>query len=131
MSHQHVKSIAYHAPTTVEELEECGLPENVKKDYGDRLLKNINTYIEMEKLQSYLASRPKKKHKSGSVPVAAAAKAADVIDIQDSEDEFDDDGIDFSAIPLPSSQPSNVNLKSDKPPSKLKTVKQTSSSYFK
>eukprot|EP00804_Cyclotella_cryptica_P004283 CCRYP_013482-RD/>CCRYP_013482-RD protein AED:0.03 eAED:0.03 QI:147/1/1/1/1/1/5/481/1228 len=130
MSHQQVKVIAAQAPTTMEELGECGLPENVQKNYGERLLKNINTYIEMEKLDNYLEARPKKKTKSDSSNVAAA-KAVDVINIpDDSGDEFNDDGIDYSAIPLPDSQP-DPNLTTDKPKSKLKSSKKTSSSYFK
>jgi hypothetical protein len=130
MSHQQVKVIAAQAPTTIEELGECGLPENVQKNYGERLLKNINTYIEMEKLESYLEARPKKKPKSDSLSVAAE-KAVHVINIlDDSGDEFNDDGIDYSAIPLPSSQPS-PDLKADRTKSKLKSSKKTSSSYFK
>eukprot|EP00956_Cyclotella_meneghiniana_P016765 scaffold26751_cov67-Cyclotella_meneghiniana.AAC.2 len=63
MSIQQMKIIAAEVPTTTEELFQCscGLPENIVKDYGERLLKNINTYIESNDLRSYIDDRPKKK----------------------------------------------------------------------
>ena len=98
------------------------------KDYGERLLKNINAYIESSNLRSYIDSRPKKKPKFNQVAVAAAVKAPDVINVlDDSGDEFDDDGIDFSSIPLPT----NDNMKKAETSSKLKSSNKTSSSYFK
>jgi hypothetical protein len=131
MSFQQIKAIASEAPTTMGELAECGLPENVQKAYGERLLKNVNAYIESEGLQSYLANRQKKKPKSDLLPTAAAAAKPSVIDIDDSGDEFADDGIDFSSIELPSSSENagtSSNLKENKSVSKLKSSK---SSYFK
>jgi hypothetical protein len=134
MSHQQMKAIASEAPTTMDELAGCGLPENVQKTYGERLLKNVNAYIDSENLQSSLANRPKKKSKADSIPVAASAAGAakpSVIDIDDSGDEFGDDGIDFSAIELPSSENpgTSITLDENKSISKLKSSK--SSSYFK
>lgn len=120
MSHAQIKTIAAKAPTTMEELADCGLPENVQKNYGERIVKNISTYIEMENLQSFIENRPKKKSKADLVVVAKAstAKAPNVIDVlDDSGDEFQDDGIDFSSIPLACSQPNTrhaSNLKSSK-----------------
>lgn len=134
MSHHQVKDIAAEAPTTMEELAHCGLPMNIQKTYGERLIKNVTTYIEMHNLQSYLDNRPKKKLKSDQVSTVAAAAASavapDIIDVIDSGDEFENDDIDFSAIEMPvssnaaaSSNP-NTNAKSE-----LKSSK--SSSYFK
>ena len=133
MSFQQIKAIAAEAPTTIEELTECGLPVNIVKDYGERLLKNINTYIESNDLKRYIESRPKKKPKSNQLAVAAAAKAPSVINVlDDSEDEFDDDGIDFSAIPLPNQQnATNGNMKTVETSSKLTSSNKTSSCYFK
>lgn len=129
MSFQQMKAIAAESPTTIEELAECGLPENIVKDYGERLLKNINAYIGSNNLRSYIDSRPKKKPKFNQVAVAAAVKAPDVINVlDDSGDEFDDDGIDFSSIPLPTT---NDSAKTAETSSKLKSSNKTSSSYFK
>ena len=124
MSHKQIKTLAEEAPTNMEELAECDIPENVRKSYGERILKNINVYIETNKLQKYLENRPKKKPKSDSVQVTTAPEVVNVL--EDSGDEFQDDGIDFSAIPLPGGQ---VDMKTDEPKSKLKSSK--SSSYFK
>lgn len=63
MSIQQIKIIAAEVPTTTKELFQCGLPENIVKDYGERLLKNINTYNKSNDLRSYLDDRPKKKLK--------------------------------------------------------------------
>ena len=107
---EQTKEIATKVPTNLEELAECMLPENFQKEYGDRLLKNINAYIDSEKLHSCIENRPTKKHKRGGAP-----DSQDVIIV----DEFDD-GIDYAAIELPVTQ----NSSSD---SKLKSKK---SSYF-
>ncbi|KAK1735578.1 ATP-dependent DNA helicase, RecQ family [Skeletonema marinoi] len=107
---EQTKEIATKVPTNLEELAECMLPENFQKEYGDRLLKNINAYIDSEKLHSCIENRPTKKHKRGDAP-----DSQDVIIV----DEFDD-GIDYAAIELPVTQ----NSSSD---SKLKSKK---SSYF-
>jgi hypothetical protein len=54
MSHQQMKAIASQVPTTMDELAECGLPKNVQNTYGERLIRNVNAYIESKNLQSYL-----------------------------------------------------------------------------
>ena len=124
MGHKQIKNLAEKAPTNMDELADCDIPENVRKSYGERILKNINVYIETNKLQKYVEGRPKKKPKSGSVQVTRAPEVVSVL--EGSRDEFQDDGIDFSAIPLPNCQ---ADVKADKPISKLKSSK--SSSYFK
>ncbi len=105
------KEIATKAPTNLDELAECMLPENFQKEYGDRLLKNINAYIESEKLQSVIEKRRTKKRKRDDVIVV---------------DEFDD-GIDYAAIELPITQNSGEQSASSSG-SKLKSKKK--SSYF-
>jgi len=87
------------------------LPENFQKEYGDRLLKNINAYIESEKLQSCIVENRRTKKR----------KRDDVIVV----DEFDD-GIDYAAIELPVTQNSGEPSASSSG-SKLKSKK---SSYF-
>ena len=110
LSGDQAKEIATKAPTNLEELAECMLPENFQKEYGDRLLKNINAYIESEKLQSIVEKRRTKKRKRDDVIVV---------------DEFDD-GIDYAAIELPVTQNSGDQSASSSG-SKLKSKK---SSYF-
>ena len=58
-----MKEIAAKVPTNKEELAECMIPENFQKEYGDRLLKIINSYIEMENLQKCIDDRQAKKRK--------------------------------------------------------------------
>ena len=98
-----MQAIATQVPTTIEELADCGLPENVQKQYGERLVKCILSYIEMEKLEKYIQNRPKKKQKteaSSSHSPLEQSKPV-LIDVpDDSADEFDD-GIDYSAIEIP------------------------------
>ena len=60
------KEIAAKAPTNKEELAECMLPENFQKEYGDRLLKNINAFIQQENLQKCIEDRQAKKRKKDS-----------------------------------------------------------------
>ena len=122
-----MQAIAGHAPTSIDELADCEIGENVKKQYGERLLKNINNYIETEKLQKYIENRSKKKPKTDSKSTAAkSSKDAKPILIDSSDDEFDD-GIDYSALNIPEAN----STKPDKPiGSKLKSGG-NKSTYFK
>ena len=110
------KEIATKVPTNKEELAECMLPENFQKEYGDRLLKNINAYIQSENLKKCIEERQAKKRKTDN-----ASNGNDVIVV----DEFDD-GIDYAAIELPATQNSGEPSSSSSA-SKLKSKK---SSYF-
>jgi len=125
-----MSTIATRVPTTMEELSAVGaLGENVEKEYGERLVKNIKAFVVMEKLQSYLKKRATPSTKTPSTakrnrveklqnlasfahrprpPPPSATKAVEsiVVDISDDDDEFNDHGIDFSAIELPVSRPS-------------------------
>eukprot|EP00956_Cyclotella_meneghiniana_P023235 scaffold44786_cov61-Cyclotella_meneghiniana.AAC.11 len=64
MSTDQIKHIAAKVPTTTEELTGCDLPENIVTTYGERLLKNINEFIETNDLQNCFDDHPKKKSKS-------------------------------------------------------------------
>ena len=114
---EQIKEIANKAPTDRNELADCMLPEHFQKEYGDRLLKNINAYIKSEKLQEIIEARPKKKSKRD---VASESKTLEIFD-----DEFDD-GIDYAAIEMPVTQASGKNMASLSD-SKNKS---TESSYF-
>ena len=64
MGNQKMANVATLVPTTLDELADCELPQNVQKQYGERLIKNINAYIEQESLQKYVENRPNKKQKA-------------------------------------------------------------------
>ena len=60
------KEIAIKVPTNKEELAECMLSDNFQKEYGDRLLKHINAYIQLNDLQKCIEDRQAKKRKKDS-----------------------------------------------------------------
>ena len=65
MSNSAMSTLAAQVPTSTKELAELGvLGENVVKEYGERLIKNINAFIQQEKLQKYLEHRKSKRTKS-------------------------------------------------------------------
>ncbi len=58
MSNSAMNAIAEQIPLTIEELSELGvLGENVVKDYGERLIKNINAFVEQNALHVYVQNR--------------------------------------------------------------------------
>lgn len=100
MSNSAMSTLAAQVPTSTKELAELGvLGENVVKEYGERLIKNINAFIQQEKLQKYLEHRKPKRTKSakGSGKENSQNEYADSAGV----DPFDV-GIDFSTIELPS-----------------------------
>jgi hypothetical protein len=105
MGNQKMANVATQVPTTLDELADCELPQNVQKQYGERLIKNINAYIEQENLQEYVENRPKKKQKAAFETSNPESKPI-LIDVPDSDndDEFEN-GIDYAAIELPPAQP--------------------------
>mmetsp|Transcript_9010 Transcript_9010/g.21950 ORF Transcript_9010/g.21950 Transcript_9010/m.21950 type:complete len:1376 (+) Transcript_9010:166-4293(+) len=110
MSNDKMTKIATLVPMTIEELSECELPQNVQKQYGERLVTSINAYIESEHLQQYVENRPKKKQKTTIEESNAPESKPVLIDIPDSdEDEFDDDGIDYSTIQIPGQKQKRSN----------------------
>lgn len=112
ISHDATAAICNEVPTTVAELNALGvLGENVVKEYGERLVKNINAFIATENLKSYIDKRPPKRPKTsdskdrttkGSSTITRKSTAIVAIPTN-GEDEFDefDTGIDFGAIALP------------------------------
>jgi ribonuclease D len=114
MTGKAMSTVAAQAPTNLEDLNEVGvLGENVVKEYGERLVKNIKAFVELENLQKYIDRRPTKRLKrdesselhSATTKRPAASKpppARAVIDVDDDE-EFDV-GIDFNAIEIPSTK---------------------------
>ncbi len=62
MSNNAISAIAEQIPLTIEELSELGvLGENVVKEYGERLIKNINAFVEQNALQVYVQNRDAKR----------------------------------------------------------------------
>lgn len=113
MNGKAMTTVAAQAPTSLEDLNEVGvLGENVVKEYGERLVKNIKAFVELENLQKYIDRRPPKRLRSDESselhspttkkPAASKAPPARaVIDVDNDEDEFEV-GIDFNAIEIPS-----------------------------
>ena len=95
MSNQGMSTIASKVPLSIEELNELGvLGENVVKEYGDRLIKNLNAFIDQNDLHKYIKVRESKRRKvEKNTPSAPVTN--DSLDV-----EFDD-SIDFSSIELP------------------------------
>jgi ribonuclease D len=114
MTGKAMSMVASQAPTTLDDLNAVGvLGENVVKEYGERLVKNIKAFVELENLQKFIDRRPPKRPRtdeSTELHLVAAKKTAKskappesaVIDVDD-EDEFDV-GIDFNAIEIPNTK---------------------------
>jgi bloom syndrome protein len=99
LSNEAMKSIAAQAPMTVEDLKAIGvLGENIIKEYGERIVKIVSSYVAQEGLEEYVARRPSKRAKV----VAGSSSDPTVVEVLDDfgEDEFGAD-IDFSAIEIP------------------------------
>jgi len=112
MSSRALNTISTQVPTSLEELSELGiLGENVVKEYGERLIKNINAFVENQHLQKYIDKHRASVAKAKKRPRVAASAASPkktsndpiVVDMT-TDDEFDN-GIDFSAIELPPTAP--------------------------
>lgn len=65
MSSQEMSIVANQAPTSLDELADCDCfcTQIVQMQYGERLIKNINAYIEQEKLQQYIQDRQQQQKK--------------------------------------------------------------------
>ena len=104
MSNVAMRTIAEQAPTTLEDIKAMGiLGENVIKEYGERLVKAVATYVTAQGLQEYLARRPAKRAKTTNETIAVPAKTQPciVMDTDDSEeDEFGFGAIDLSAVDI-------------------------------
>jgi bloom syndrome protein len=98
-----IKQIAAQAPTTLEELKSLQLLSDKKvEEYGGRIVKMVNAYVENHDLRSYLAKRPPAK-RPRTAQAAAAKKppvSSNITVIEDSDDDEFDNGFDYSAINL-------------------------------
>jgi hypothetical protein len=102
-----MKTIANSVPMTKEELSALGvLGEKLLDEYGSRLIRQINSFVQTENLTEYVQNRPIKRAKTDEASPTPPPQAGtsyqrvtkrEVIDV---DDEFDVD-IDFAAIPLP------------------------------
>ena len=94
MKNEVIKMVASQCPTTLEELKDLdGLGEQKFKDYGERLIKNIQSFVQMENLEHYLekkrSSLPSKKRKAEpSAKAKAPAKAAKAATVVELDEEF-------------------------------------------
>ena len=122
MSNSAMTQLAAQVPTSMEELSDLGiLGENVVNDYGERLVRNISSFVQQNNLEKYLERRAAKRPKvvAGGTAAAAAAPsrssstaaaATGTVGAGSSglaskgigkENEDFDAGIDFAAIDLP------------------------------
>jgi len=63
-----MSAIAEQVPLTIEELNDLGvIGENVVKDYGERLIKNINAFVEQNALQIYIQNRNNKRKNDNGI----------------------------------------------------------------
>lgn len=98
MNQNAIATIAAHVPLSIDELNDLAvLGENVVKEYGHRLIKNINVFVKQNDLEKYLGGKSRKRQKSeeSSNPITPQNAAPKM-----TSTEFDTD-IDFSAIELP------------------------------
>ena len=110
MSNANMKKIAEHVPTSMEDLKGMGiLGENIVKEYGERIVKVVQTFVANNDLQSYLNRRPAKRAKT-SVEETKPPASSHVQVLADSGDEFDM-GIDLSCV--------NIDLSVDQQKSKF------------
>ena len=65
MSSQKMSIVANQAPTSLDELADCDCfcTQTFQMQYGERLIKNINAYIEQEELQQYIQNRQQQQKK--------------------------------------------------------------------
>lgn len=109
MNNKAMGTIASQVPLTIEELNDLGIiGENVVKEYGDRLIKNLNAFIEQNNLQKYTMNKRRKVEVESEPPPMPPQKAPDSHMMLD-DDEFE--GIDFSSIDIPDG-PINSKAKS-------------------
>jgi ATP-dependent DNA helicase, RecQ family len=108
MNNKAMGTIASQVPLTIEELNDLGvIGENVVKEYGDRLIKNLNAFIEQNSLQKYTMNKRRKIEVEPEPAPVPHPNAASHIMLDD--DEFG--GIDFSSIEIPDG-PINSKAKS-------------------
>ena len=102
MNQKAMGTIASQVPLSIDELNDIGvIGENVVKEYGDRLIKNLNAFVEQNGLEKYVQGKENKRRRLDDAKVAAPAPGQVSMASKTSlDDEFDID-IDFSAIDIP------------------------------
>jgi hypothetical protein len=119
MSNSAMTQLAAQVPTSMEELSDLGiLGENVVNDYGERLVRNISSFVQQNNLEKYLERRAAKRPKVAGVTRSTTSVGAAASSTSSSgaattsglatkgigkENEDFDAGIDFAAIDLPTS----------------------------
>ena len=121
MTNKVIKTVAAQCPTTLEELKAVdGLGEQKFKEYGARLIRIINAFVETENLQEHLAKKrdaqPVKKRKASARQSATVADKGNKVaklnvpsrnnldTFNDDDDEFPLD-FDLTGLVLPGDQP--------------------------
>jgi len=104
MSNSAMSTLASQVPIDIEELATLGiLGENVVQEYGERLVKSINSFVQQNGLQEYVikhtAKRSKTIHENGASH--SFRKSSSGIEIAPTDEDEYDCGVDFSAIELP------------------------------
>ena len=109
MSNSAMTTFASQVPTSMEELSALGiLGENVVKEYGERLVKNIRAYVNQENLQHYLDNRVSKRARLSNDVNTTEDSKNDPVVVE--VDEFATD-IDFKSIEMP--RPENERVVSE------------------
>jgi hypothetical protein len=99
MKPESIKKIAWTVPTSHEELVSLGvLGENIIKEYGERLLRAINNFVEKEGLSEIISQ--KQSNKKAKIVSDESAKAGSMSKVYPA-DEFDMDDLDFNVIEVP------------------------------
>lgn len=114
MSNSAMTQLAAQVPTSMEELSDLGiLGENVINDYGERLVRNISSFVQQNNLEKYLERRAAKRPKviaggadaapttRGTTAAGSASHSVMATKGTGKENEDFDAGIDFAAIDLP------------------------------
>jgi hypothetical protein len=98
MKPESIKKIAWTVPTNNEELTSLGvLGENIIKEYGERLLRAINNFVEKEGLTEIISQKKCSKKAKLNVEKEKIGSVSKVYPA----DEFDTDDLDFSVIEIP------------------------------
>ena len=111
MSNSAMTQLAAQVPASMEESSDLGiLGENVVNDYGERLVRNISSFVQQNNLEKHFERRAAKRPKVVAGGTAAAAAGTVATSTSSSgmaskgigkENEDFDAGIDFAAIDLP------------------------------
>ena len=99
MKPESIKKIAWTVPTSNEELTSLGvLGENIIKEYGERLLRAINNFVEKEGLTDIISQ--KQNSKKAKIVVDEGAKIGSISNVYP-VDEFETDDFDYTVIEIP------------------------------